>query len=150
MHDVIVRTGRYEDIVGICRTIESARVLMKMELPPAEYPYAMHYSLDIIAQGLCWVAEADSKIVGVAMLDRRTWPWAPSAKFLENIHLWVEPGCRKGGTAAKFIEKMKARAKELNLPLSLVLTFPDGCEQAKDRFARMQGFRYMGGSYWCK
>lgn len=145
-----VRDAAFADVIGICRTIEKARALMQMDLPEAEYPYAMQYTLDIIAQGFCWVVVVGGEIVGVAMVDRHHWPWNRKAQFLENIHLWVEPEHRKGGSAAQLIEKMKARARELDLPLRLVLTFPDGAEAVKDRWATRQGFRYMGGSFWCK
>ena len=147
---ITVRAAHYDDVLGIVTTIERARHVMTRELPEAEYPYAMQYTLDLIAQGLCWVAVVSNDIVGVAMLDQRTWPWNRKETFLENVHFWVEPIHRSGGTAALLLSSMKARAKDLNQPLRVVLSFPDGNEKVKDRWARLQGLEYTGGAFWCK
>jgi hypothetical protein len=83
-------------------------------------------------------------------LARQQWPWNRSSFFLENLHFWVSPKHRKGGVAIKLLQLMKARAKELQMPLSIRVTFSDGAADLKDRFIRMQGFKYLGGTFWAK
>jgi GNAT superfamily N-acetyltransferase len=145
-----VRPALYDEVFQIRDTIVGARVLAEMPLPEVEEPWAIQYTLDLIRDGLVFVAVVDRAVVGVAILAVQHWPWNRVAKFLENIHLWVEPKHRKGGTGLKLIALMKARAKELNMPLSLRISFPDGAAETKDRLLRMQGFTYLGGTFWLK
>lgn len=145
-----IRPAHYDDIMGIVTTIEHARQSMTRHVPEAEYPYAMQYTLELIGQGQCWVVVASETIVGVAMLEQRHWPWNRRAAFLENVHFWVEPAYRRSGVAAKLLRAMREKALDMGLPLRIVLSFPDGAEAVKDRWARMQGLEYTGGAFWCK
>lgn len=145
-----VRLASLDDILGIRDTIEKARALAHEFLPEAEYPYALQYTMDLIAQGLCWVAVADGKVIGCAMADRGHWPWNRKAVFLDAMHFWVEPQARRGGVATGLIAAMRAKAADLGCPLRINITYPDGNAEIKDRMMRMAGFQYLGGSFWCK
>lgn len=147
---VEVRTARYDEVFQIRGSIEQARVLSDVALPEVEEPWAVQYTLDLIRDGLVFVAVVDKAVVGAAILSVCHWPWNRNAKFLENNHLWVEPKHRKGGAGLRLIQAMKARAQELQMPLSLRITFPDGAADTKDRLLRMQGFKYLGGTFWSK
>lgn len=147
---VEVREAAYEDVFQIRDAIEAARGLSDIALPPVEYPWAVQYTLDLIRDRLVFVAAVDREVVGVIIGAVCHWPWNRDAKFIENIHFWVAAKHRKGGTGVKLLRALKARAQELQMPLSIRVTFSDGAADTKDRFLRMQGFKYIGGTFWSK
>lgn len=144
-----VRPAEMHDIMEIVATIERARELSPVPLPPAEYPFAMQYTLDLIGFRQVWVVEVASRVVGCAMVAIHHWPWSRHARFMDAIHFWVEPEFRSGGAGLKLLEMMKVAAEAEKLPLRVAITYPDGDARLKDRLMQMQGFTYIGGSFWC-
>ena len=145
---VEVRAARYDEVFQIRDTINEARLTSDIPLPEVEEPWAIQYTLDLIRFGFVWVAVTDKQVVGVAIVNKLHWQWNRGAFFLENSHFWVLPKHRKGGTAIRLLQCMKDRAKELGLPLSVRITHSDGAADTKDRFLKMQGLKYLGGTFW--
>lgn len=146
---VVIRKAIYADVMAIERTItDVAWANADIPLPAPERPYVLQYGMDLISRGLVYVAEVETTIVGCIMLDTPHWPWNRKAWYLENAHFWIEPTFRKGGTAAKLIDAAKSTAVEMKLPLRLCFTSDGRDADLKDRWMRMQGFKYQGGNFF--
>jgi GNAT superfamily N-acetyltransferase len=145
----VVRPATFEDVFAIERTVtEMAWPNADIPLPEPERPYVVQYGLDLIARRLVHVAEVETVIVGCIMLDTHHWPWNRKSWYLENQHFWIEPKFRKGGVAAKLIAAAKATADDMKMPLRLCFTSDGRDADLKDRFMRMQGFKYQGGNFF--
>lgn len=144
---VIVRPATYDDILGVRDTIELARTLAESWLPPAEYPFCLQYTFDLMNRGLVWVAAKSDDVVGVIMLDEFTWPWSRQFKFYENVHFWVEPKHRKGGAGSKLLDAAKRHAQLNKMPFRPRLTYGSSDATLIDRWMKAQGFTYVGGNY---
>ena len=68
---VEVRAARYDEVFQIRDTIEQARVLAEMPLPEVEEPWAIQYTLDLIRDGLVFVAVVDRAGTPQVMLRDR-------------------------------------------------------------------------------
>jgi predicted N-acetyltransferase YhbS len=145
----IVRKAQFEDVFAIERSIrEEAWPQTDIPLPPPEMPYVVQYAMDLVQLGLVHVAEIEGEVIGCVILNTRSWPWNRQALFLENEHFWVEKRFRKGGTAAKLIDAAKQTATAMKLPLRLCFTSDGHDADLKDRWMRMQGFKYQGGNFF--
>lgn len=145
-----VRSAQLADLMGVVATLERALLLAEHPLPQPEYPYAMHYTLDLIGRGLGWVALHAGSIVGVILLDQYTTPWNRQAPHLENVHFWVEPRHRKGGTAERLLDAAKAHAQAQGLPLRVRVTYGSSDAPLVSRWLQAQGFAYVGGNFALK
>jgi GNAT superfamily N-acetyltransferase len=149
---VTVRKALHTDIWGIHDTLLDALDATETALPDPVLPYAVQALMDRIAQDFIAVAEApDGKIVGCIVLNFAHWPWVPphmaQGRHLFNEHFWVDPKYRKGGVATRLIKFAKGRASQLGLPLLLSITSRDDNTELKDRFARQQGMKQLGGVF---
>ena len=145
-----IRPAVHDDLFGIRDALEYGRTIAGRELPEGEFPFFLQYTLDLIAQKLVFVAVVGNDVVGIIAADWAHWPWNRKSLFLDCKQFFVQPAFRKGAAASKLLTAMKERARELNMPLQLSITYPDGAEEYKDRFLKMQGFEYTGGNFWCK
>jgi GNAT superfamily N-acetyltransferase len=142
-----VRPAAFEDVFHIERTLRQAQLLADLPTPPIEVRHFHAELKNRIAYRLIWVAEADQRVVGCLSLTHHYWPWNAKAFFLGDDWFWVEPQHRKGGTAKNLLDKAKACARDLHVPLFLTLSFGGMDVALKDRFAKMQGFTYKGGRF---
>jgi GNAT superfamily N-acetyltransferase len=143
----IVRPATFDDILGVRDTIEMARTLSEQWLPPAEYPFCLQYTFELMNRGLVWVAEKDKKVVGVIMLDTYTWPWSRKFLFLENVHFWVEPKHRKDGVGQRLLDCAKKHALLMKMQFRPRITYGATDGDLIDRWMRSQGFVYVGGNF---
>jgi GNAT superfamily N-acetyltransferase len=147
---IVVGKAKAEDIFKIADLLDAARGEVAHELPPIELPHSYHKLLDFAAGELVWVARVpeEDRIVGVIILEpHRLW-YRSRAHFLESVEFYVLPEFRKGGTAARLVEKAKEAADSAavgGVPLVMSLTSGRMAE-VKDRFIESLGFDYMGGS----
>lgn len=136
-----------EDALKIEATLISAQQASPTPLPFPERPYAVQAMMDSIAQGLVGVAKQSDKVVGVVVLGWWGWPWNRQVKWLVNMHWWVEPEYRSGGTAKKLLDWAKNKSDELQLPLRLEITYGGEDAGKLDTFIKRQGMEYTGGSF---
>jgi GNAT superfamily N-acetyltransferase len=144
---VIVREGRFEDIIAIKDSLERALMERDRDLPPPEYPYALQQIFEQMGRGMVWVAAKGEEIVGVLILNTYTWPWNRQHVYLENEHLWVEPKHRRGGVASKLIDFAVAFAKLKGMPFQPRITYGSSNTALIDRWMRSKGFEYVGGNF---
>lgn len=143
-----VRPAVLEDVFQIERTLLDAARQAEFPVPPVERPYAVQKLMDLVAMRLIWVATTEENaVVGVVVLSHHVWPWNRQAWHLVNDHFWVDPAHRKFGVAAKLLACAKQCARELGRPLYLDFSFGGIDADLKDRFAKMQGFKYNGGRF---
>lgn len=147
---IVVGKARYTEIFAIGALLESGREEMRTPLPPTDYPYALHRLLEFIQAEMVWVARVkDSEtVVGILMLRPSGLWFVQRPHFLESVEFYVAPEYRKGGVAARLLEKGKEAALSVavgGVPLVINLTSGNMAE-TKDRFVESQGFTYMGGS----
>ena len=142
------------DAFAVQDTLILALKASETPFPPPDVPYAVQALLDSIAQGLV-VAAYDShrSVVGCLVLDYARWPWVSprnaAGVYLYNQHFWVEPNHRKGGVAARLIREAQRISDVKNLPLILEISSIDEANgDLRDRFVKMQGFRYTGGKFY--
>lgn len=139
----------YADVMSIERTLLRARIEAPYELPDVERPYVYQAAMDLIAQDLVAVAKVGNEVVGVIMLGFWSWPWSRRYRTLVNLHFWVDPDHRKGGTAKKLLDWAKNRADDLRLPLRIDITY--GGEERdlakRNTFVKRSGFAETGGSF---
>jgi GNAT superfamily N-acetyltransferase len=143
----IVRPATFDDILGVRDTIELARTLSEQWLPPAEYPFCLQYTFDLMNRGLVWVAVEGKAVVGVLMLDTYTWPWSRQFQFLENVHFWVEPKHRAGGVGKKLLDCAKKQAALMKMQFRPRITYASKDSDLIDRWMKSQGFVYTGGNF---
>lgn len=144
---VIVREGRFEDIIPIKESLELALMERDRDLPPPEYPYALQQIFEQMGRGMVWVASKGDEIVGVLILNTYTWPWNRQYQFLENEHLWVEPKHRRGGVASRLFDHAAVFAKLKGMPFYPRLTYGSSDAEPIDRWMRLKGFKYVGGNF---
>lgn len=144
---MIIRPARIEDCFAIEATLLEAAKVAEFPVPPVERPYAVQKLMDLAANRLIFVAENDGAIVGCIVLSHHVWPWNRQAWHLINEHFWVEPQYRKFGTAQKLLIAAKQCAREVGRPLYLDFSFGGIDADLKDRFARLNGFKYNGGRF---
>lgn len=143
------RAADQGDILGIWQTLEKALAQAPDFYPKPELPYALQYIMDLIAQGLVFVAvNRDDEVVGTVVLDWAHWPWNRGARFLVNQHFWVEPLWRSGGTAIKLLSMAKRRAQALGQDLMLETSMLDADTGKKERFIEKNGFTTIGGKFF--
>ena len=148
-----IRPAKFGDVEGIVATLMRPWSESATPWPEPEQPYCQQYTMDLIAQGLCFVALADgTRVVGVIMLDHARWPWthpnSESGRHLYNQHFWVEPAYRRGGTASKLLKMATARADTAGLPLLLISSSSSPDIDLTDRFFATSGFKRIGGTYF--
>lgn len=148
-----IRVAKFADVEGILQTLLRALDESETPWPVPEQPYCQQYTMDLIAQNLCFVALAEgTRVVGVIMLDRARWPWthpnSESGRHLYNQHFWVDPAYRRGGTASKLLQMAAARADAEGLPLLLISSSSSPDVDLADRFFATQGFKRIGGTYF--
>jgi GNAT superfamily N-acetyltransferase len=150
--EVILRAARYADMEGILQTLLRALAESETGYPEPDQPYCQQATMDLMAQGLVFVAANGERIVGVVILDYARWPWthpnSESGRHLYNQHFWVDPAFRRGGTALKLRKMAEARADALGLPLLLQTSSLDSNTDLKDRFFAMGGFKRVGGNFY--
>ena len=115
--------------------------------PGAEYPFILHFIIDQIYKNLVWVVEVDGEIIGVSMLNVRSWPWNPKAQFLQNDHLFVLKEHRNTGASDLLVEAMKDFAQEQKAHLMLSFTYGTGLEIV-NRFMEKHEAKPIGGNFW--
>lgn len=150
--ELLVRPAKFADVDGILQTLLRALAESDTPYPDPEQPYCQQYTMDLIAQGLVFVATTDAtRVVGVLILDKAHWPWtrpgSESGRHLFNQHYWVDPAYRRGGTALKLKRMAEARADDLGLPLLLQSTSLDSDTGLKERFFAIGGARYIGSNF---
>ena len=103
----------------------------------------------ILSQGVCFLAEKDNQIIGIIGGSLSHFPWNSEAKFLAIEWLYVCKDFRKEGLANKLINMIKQYTENYDLPL--LTTLMNGVDtETKERFMRMKGFKYTGGSFYYK
>lgn len=141
-----VRQATWVDCPAITATL--LRALAELDsYPEPELPYACQYIMDLAAQDLALVATVGDEVVGTLILEPHTWSWNRNARFLTNIHFWVERPYRSGGVAQRLLTEAKRIADQLWLPLVLELSSGGADHELLDRFVRIQGFRQVGGKF---
>lgn len=150
--EVLIRTARFGDVEGILQTLLRAHAESKTPYPLPEQPYCQQYTMDLIAQGLVFVATNGERVVGVVILAKAHWPWthpsSESGRHLYNQHFWVDPAFRRKGTALKLRKMAEARADAEGLPLLLQSSSLDSNTGLKERFFAMGSFKYVGSNYY--
>ena len=114
--------------------------------PDAEYPYILHYIIEQISNGFCWVVQDEGRVIGVSMVAPKNWPWNRQVFFYENTHLYVLPNWRGTGAADKLVEAMKALANEKQVQLILNFTYGTDFEVVKGFMAK-HGMQLLGGNF---
>lgn len=143
----LVREAMFADLDAIAETLMQAHAEASYALPEPELPYALKYILDLMAQGLVWVADVEGKVSGVLMIDAVTWPWNSKIKHAENVHFWVEPAHRSGGVAQKLLARAEKKCRAANIVFMPRLTYGSSEAESIDRFMRINGFEYIGGNF---
>ena len=142
------------DAFAIEDTLILALKASETPFPPPDTPYAVQALMDLIAQGLVLAAyDSGGNIIGCLILDYARWPWVSpqnrAGVYLYNQHFWVEPKHRKFGVAARLIREAQKISDEKNLALVLEISSIDESNaDLRDRFVKMQGFRYTGGKFF--
>jgi GNAT superfamily N-acetyltransferase len=144
---VIVREGRFRDVFAIQDLLENALAESKHRLPPPEYPYAYQQVLEQMGRGMVWVAAKGEEIVGVIILNTYTHSWNREAVFLENEHFCVDPKHRKGGIASKLLDVAEAFSQLKGMRFYPRLTYGSSDAKAIDRWMRLKGYVYLGGTF---
>lgn len=144
-----VRPAHIEDSVGILQTLQEALTHAPDFYPPPELPYALQYTMDLIAQDLVRVAATPcGDIVGVLVLDWAHFPWNRQARYLYNQHLWVEPIWRGHRVAAIMLSEAKTIAAAHGVPVMIETSMLDADTGKKERFIEKNGFRAIGGKFF--
>jgi len=143
-----VRSADFDDITGILDTLLEASKDKPHYYPMPELPYAMQYTLDLIAQGLVYVAETPAgQIVGVIALDWAHWPGNRQVRYLYNQHLWVDHLWRKNGTAIRLLSKAREMARMHNVPVMLETSYSAADSGKISKFLERSGFLPIGGKF---
>ena len=151
-----VRVADVRDTFGMLDTLTIALSQSETGYPAPDMPYAAQAMMDLIAQGLVFVAvDSADKVVGCLALDSARWPWTapnnPEGWHLYNQHFWVEPAYRGAGIARALLALAKGRAESwvvrpdyIGVPLVIDVSMLDGDTGLKERFVKMCGFTYIG------
>ena len=148
-----IRLANYEDAVAIQDTLWHVQDMTETPYPDPDIPYAAQKLMTQATEGLICVATGwdERHIVGVIALGYATWPWkhpeGKDAQYLINEHFYVDPIWRKGGTAKKLLGWAKDLADAKGLHLMIDFSTIDADVHVKDRFARINGFKYTGGKF---
>lgn len=148
---VQIRRANQEDIIRIFKVIKEALGDTGLRYPPVDRDTAITWISDVIRyDGLVYVAEVSGRIVGSIGFQPMEFPWADKAHknrwYYANVWLYVHQGYRKYGTAEALINKAKIFAKSAGVLLAVGTTLEKNSE-LKERFLRMQGLTYVGGSF---
>lgn len=100
----------------------------------------------ILMEGYCVVAEENGIIVGTSGLGYTKFPWNDQAWLLNSEWFHVTKQFRRGGTAKKIIDMVKAYAEERNIPI--IMGISSGVDTVKkQRFLQMTGASFVGGNF---
>lgn len=142
----IGKSQSYGDAFSIVAMLWEARDETDFPVPAPNIPYAYQNLMEMISSGTVWVAKTDEdKLIGVAIASpQRLWH-VQEPHFLQTEEFYVEPAYRKGGIAARLLEKVTEAADEMGVPLVVSIT-SGGMAELKDRFVAQQGLTYLGGN----
>ena len=98
-----------------------------------------------MAQDLNFIAIDKGEIVGALILVYDTLWWVDTV-FLVDIAFYVDSEKRSTKAASMLINKGKAKAKELGLPLQISVTYGTDLDR-KEKFILRKGFKKIGGNY---
>lgn len=148
---VQLRKASMKDSIKIFRAIKDTFEATQMSYPPVDDDSAITWIMDVIRNhGLVYIAEVSGRIVGSVGFQPSEFPWAnpkhPHRWYLSNVWFYVHPGYRKYGTAEALIQKSMIFAKEAGILLSVGIYLEENAE-LKERFLKMKGLTYVGGSF---
>lgn len=159
---VNIRLAEYTDLFAIFQLLRKGQEEVGEKFPQPEVPAALHVILDRIQDRLIWIAyEATDKgqlAVGMMAMRLNTWEGAPSQRYLEATHFYVEPEARskslEGGKtvaaglieAAKNTSVMVSVAMQQWVPLMLGVNFGDRAE-LKEVLIERHGFERTGANF---
>lgn len=145
--EITLRTAKPADAVAVMQAIRPMHEESAIQFPPIVEADALRWIIDVIERGFVVLAEVDGRIVGTLGLRVQTYPWNARVPFLYNTWFYVAPEFRKGGTAAKLLDKAKA-AHHQHHGIGVLVDITTAVDAArKDRFMAAMGFTYMGGLF---
>ena len=153
-----IRLATYRDAVEIQDCLWRCQDETDTPYPDPDEPYATQKLMQQANEGLIAVLVVDAmshpddgEIVGVIVLAQTVWPWkhpdSSNARYLINEHFYIRKGFRHGGGAKMLLDWAKDQSDWSGLPLMLDFSTADADMATKDRFARMQGFKHIGGKF---
>lgn len=143
-----LRRATPDDVVQIIGLVNTCWIgESDVVYPPIEPNAAGQWVYGVVVHNWCYVADCDDDIVGSIGLQVDRFPWNNSVHFLKDGWLMVKPDFRAGGVTSKLIDQAKIEAEERQMPLFMGILNANKDTEAKERFYRMQGFRYIGGHF---
>jgi predicted N-acetyltransferase YhbS len=148
---IILRRATTCDAIKIFHVIREAFEATKLDYPGIDEDAAVKWIIDVLSNhGVVFLAEKNGRLVGTLGLQPMQFPWVdpskPESWYLANAWFFVQPRFRKNGTADHLIKKAQEYADKNGAFLSVGMFLERGAA-LKDRFLKIQGFTYTGGSF---
>jgi GNAT superfamily N-acetyltransferase len=150
MANIKIRKASLDDLQGIYNLLNDCYNEFHYEYAPGEPLAVMTWAHRVISEGHTFVAMSEDRVVGSVGLHATTFPWNNSFWYLIDEWIFIDPEFRRGGTASGLIKCVMEYAETVNpdavTPVQIAITFGDKPE-AKDRFFKMKGLKYIGGIF---
>ena len=143
-----VRRMEPSDICNAVAMGKAVHTEYQSSLYPPVNEIAFHGSLlQYLAQGVVFLAVTEGKIIGMMALETFYYDWNPSVKYLRNAHFYVLKYFRKSNVSDLLLMKAREYAAETGAPFIEIGMKTDEDAEIKDRFLRIKGGRYVGGTF---
>jgi GNAT superfamily N-acetyltransferase len=145
--DIVLRPLNRFDMADVELLFQDAYATVDWDLPRYDPDHCWMMLIDLARRGLVVVATCEGRVIGIIALHEACWPWNGAAKFLENVHFFVDRRRRTHGVAGKLLQAAKQISDANGLPLRIAMTF--GTDPVKlARWGKMNGLKVLGSNFW--
>ena len=120
---LIVETASYDEVGAVIELCRKGHLSDGGWYPDEEYPHIHHYMIDQVSKGFLFVARVKGEVVGCAIVNATSWPWAPGTWHYQNDFLYVNEEHRGTSAADKLMEAMIELAERKKARLHVTFTY---------------------------